>query len=161
MKVIIAARRVFGSVENSSLSLSLYHHLPICYTSTSGGGGLGAFGLAASAGARSPTPTSMGTSTYFRKSPAPPSFRPVNIVQHEDAGPSEAGQPDLETIELPPAYTNLRIGSRPMGISNPSSDEGEAAASTEPPTRTSNGGADGATPAATSTAPTSGTGTQS
>lgn len=52
---------------------------------------------------------SQGTSTYMRKSPAPPSFRPVNIVQHEDAGPSDdVPQPDLETIELPPAYTNIR-----------------------------------------------------
>ena len=43
----------------------------------------------------------------MRKSPAPPSFRPVNIVQHEDAGPS-GGPEEAETIELPPAYTNIR-----------------------------------------------------
>jgi len=43
------------------------------------------------------------------KSGAPPSLRPVNIVQHEDAGPSEGhGQQEPETVELPPAYTNLR-----------------------------------------------------
>jgi hypothetical protein len=38
-------------------------------------------------------------------------MRPVNIIQHDDAGPSEPakdeeGEPD--TIELPPAYTNLK-----------------------------------------------------
>ena len=56
---------------------------------------------------RSGTPDQ--SSTYMRKSPAPPSFRPVNIVQHEDAGPSE-GVSDIEpeTIELPPAYTNIK-----------------------------------------------------
>lgn len=58
---------------------------------------------------RSSTPDqSVTTSTYMRKSPAPPSFRPVNIVQHEDAGPSDAPPPEAETIELPPAYTNIR-----------------------------------------------------
>ena len=59
---------------------------------------------------RSSTPDqSVSTSAYMRKSPAPPSFRPVNIVQHEDAGPSEDTAPqEPETIELPPAYTNIR-----------------------------------------------------
>lgn len=53
--------------------------------------------------------TSAYTSTYMRKSPAPPSFRPVNIVQHEDAGPSaDMTEQEPETIELPPAYTNIR-----------------------------------------------------
>ncbi|CCM04889.1 uncharacterized protein FIBRA_07085 [Fibroporia radiculosa] len=52
-----------------------------------------------------------GSSGYLRKSPAV--MRPVNIVQHEDAGPEEAGQ-EPETIELPPAYTNLRGKSTPQ-----------------------------------------------
>jgi len=54
------------------------------------------------------------TSTTTRKSAVPPQLRPVNIIQHDDAGPSEfpAGQGDPETIELPPAYTNLRQTAR-------------------------------------------------
>ncbi|KAI0078378.1 hypothetical protein K474DRAFT_944891 [Panus rudis PR-1116 ss-1] len=59
-------------------------------------------------GSRSATPS--GTN-YSRKSPAPPTFRPVNIVQHEDAGPSEPPPPpeeEVETIELPPAYTSVK-----------------------------------------------------
>lgn len=51
----------------------------------------------------SPDGTSTGLS---RKSPIPPSLRPVNFIQHEDAGPSD--NPEPETIELPPAYTNIR-----------------------------------------------------
>ncbi len=60
-------------------------------------------------GERSATPdqSAVSGSTYMRKSPAPPSFRPVNIIQHDDAGPSAA---EPETIELPPAYTNIRDG---------------------------------------------------
>jgi hypothetical protein len=50
------------------------------------------------------------SSTGTRKT-APRMFRPVNIIQHDDAGPSgqevkEEEEP--ETIELPPAYTNIR-----------------------------------------------------
>lgn len=58
---------------------------------------------------RSATPdgVSAGGSTYMRKSPLPPVFRPVNIVQHEDAGPGE-DEEHAETIELPPAYTNIK-----------------------------------------------------
>ncbi|KAF9788328.1 hypothetical protein BJ322DRAFT_1048293 [Thelephora terrestris] len=54
----------------------------------------------------SPDVTSTGLS---RKSPLPPSLRPVNVFQHEDAGPSlPADNQEPETIELPPAYTNIR-----------------------------------------------------
>lgn len=51
-----------------------------------------------------------GTSTGIsRKSALPPSLRPVNVIQHEDAGPSiPAENPEPETVELPPAYTNIR-----------------------------------------------------
>lgn len=61
-------------------------------------------------GERSATPdqSAISNSTYMRKSPAPPSFRPVNIIQHDDAGPSAAAEPEPETIELPPAYTNIK-----------------------------------------------------
>jgi hypothetical protein len=43
------------------------------------------------------------------KSAAPPQLRPVNIIQHDDAGHSEGllGQAKPETIELPPAYANI------------------------------------------------------
>ena len=53
--------------------------------------------------------TGTSTSMGMRKSPAPPVMRPVNIIQHEDAGapPMDDGQ-EPETVELPPAYTNLR-----------------------------------------------------
>lgn len=54
------------------------------------------------------------TSTTTRKSAVPPQLRPVNIIQHDDAGPSEfsTGQGEPETIELPPAYTNIRQTAR-------------------------------------------------
>jgi len=50
------------------------------------------------------------TSTTTRKSALPPQLRPVNIIQHDDAGPSEdlSSHGESETIELPPAYTNIR-----------------------------------------------------
>ncbi|KAF8269215.1 hypothetical protein EI94DRAFT_1829083 [Lactarius quietus] len=52
--------------------------------------------------------------TSMRKGALPGQGRPVNIIQHDDAGPSGgpsgAGQP--ETIELPPAYGNIRAVQR-------------------------------------------------
>jgi hypothetical protein len=56
---------------------------------------------------RSGTPDLASSST--RKTGPPRSLRPVNIIQHDDAGPSEAADKQLEpeTIELPPAYTNI------------------------------------------------------
>ncbi|KAI0261650.1 hypothetical protein BC834DRAFT_895258 [Gloeopeniophorella convolvens] len=55
---------------------------------------------------RPQTPASMMTTTTgTRKTGAPPTMRPVNFIQHDDAGPSEA---EPETIELPPAYTHIR-----------------------------------------------------
>ena len=54
----------------------------------------------------SPDGTSTGRS---RKSPIPLSLRPVNVIQHEDAGTSlPADNTEPETVELPPAYTNIR-----------------------------------------------------
>lgn len=45
-------------------------------------------------------------SNNTRKSPlGPTQLRPVNIIQHDDAGPEEQ---EGETIELPPAYTNIK-----------------------------------------------------
>lgn len=60
---------------------------------------------------RAHTPTAQSTST--RKSAAPPSFRPVNIIQHDDAGPSEEPALEPETVELPPAYTNIKKNGSP------------------------------------------------
>ncbi|KAF8637845.1 hypothetical protein AX17_002471 [Amanita inopinata Kibby_2008] len=54
-------------------------------------------------------------SSSTRKGGPPRQMRAVNIIQHEDAGPSEPPPPpdgeDSETVELPPAYTNLRPSS--------------------------------------------------
>ena len=55
------------------------------------------------------TPTT-ATSISTRKSSLPPQLRgSVNIIQHDDAGPSVGlpGHSPSVTIELPPAYTNL------------------------------------------------------
>ncbi|KAF8888637.1 hypothetical protein BD779DRAFT_1672291 [Infundibulicybe gibba] len=62
---------------------------------------------------RSGTPDLLGagstTSGGGRKGLLRP-MRPVNIIQHDDAGPSSDApkEEDPETIELPPAYTNIR-----------------------------------------------------
>ena len=50
------------------------------------------------------------TTTSTRKSAVPPQLRPINIIQHDDAGPSEdpASRVESRTIELPPAYSNIR-----------------------------------------------------
>jgi hypothetical protein len=56
-------------------------------------------------------PNDTARSSVTRKSAAGPrALRPVNIVQHDDAGPSEVDAEDAEpeTVELPPAYTNIR-----------------------------------------------------
>jgi hypothetical protein len=52
------------------------------------------------------TNTGGTTSGTGRKSNAGPQFRPTNIIQHEDAGPSRVNldSEPVETIELPPAY---------------------------------------------------------
>ncbi|KAK2462378.1 hypothetical protein APHAL10511_005684 [Amanita phalloides] len=81
-----------------------------------------------SAGRRTPSRRISGTTTEMsqlglgftelssitsssRKGP-PRQMRAVNIIQHEDAGPSGPPPPpdgeDAETIELPPAYTHLK-----------------------------------------------------
>ncbi len=51
------------------------------------------------------------TTTTTRKYAASSQLRPINIVQHDDADPNEEssgqGQGEPETIELPPAYSNI------------------------------------------------------
>jgi hypothetical protein len=56
------------------------------------------------------TPAGMTDITTSSRKTAMPRLRPVNIVQHEDAGPSAAAPAadEPETVELPPAYTNIR-----------------------------------------------------
>ncbi|KAI9458689.1 hypothetical protein BJY52DRAFT_1416434 [Lactarius psammicola] len=74
------------------------------------------------------------TTTSTRKTaPLVLQLRPVNVIQHDDAGPSEApmnvGEP--ETIELPPAYTNIRSAQRPSSTA-----PAPTTASTSAPTKT-------------------------
>lgn len=63
---------------------------------------------------RSGTPDALSSSgpssTTTRKGGYPKHLRPVNIIQHDDAGPSAAlkEEQEAETIELPPAYTKIR-----------------------------------------------------
>jgi hypothetical protein len=69
------------------------------------------------------------TTTSTRKSAAFPQLRPVNIIQHDDAGPSEnlSGHAESETIELPPAYTNIRQAQpSPLALSTPTAAEDES-----------------------------------
>lgn len=64
------------------------------------------------------TPTSMAAAkAAMRKSSLPAEMRPVNIIQHDDAGPSEGLESvaEHETIELPPAYSNIRSIQRSPG----------------------------------------------
>ncbi|KAL1663947.1 hypothetical protein GGF50DRAFT_55877 [Schizophyllum commune] len=58
---------------------------------------------------RSGTPDVMSASGATRKT-APRQMRAVNFIQHDDAGPSmpPGASEEPETIELPPAYTNIR-----------------------------------------------------
>ncbi|KAL5522641.1 hypothetical protein ACEPAG_8659 [Sanghuangporus baumii] len=51
--------------------------------------------------------TSAAGTSVSRKGPAPV-LRPVNIIQHEDAGTTIGDDQEPETVELPPAYTNIR-----------------------------------------------------
>lgn len=57
-----------------------------------------------------PETPSAASSGRTGKSAAPPSLVPVNFVQHEDAGPPPEDEPEQEpeTVELPPAYANLK-----------------------------------------------------
>ena len=77
-------------------------------------------------------------STSARKSPAPPSFRPVNIIQHDDAGPSDEPPPpeeEPETIELPPAYTNIKQREAAPAAAPAAAAEGEAVPATSAETQ--------------------------
>jgi hypothetical protein len=81
-----------------------------------GGAQLGVSGgrpISGSATSRSGTPdllTAAGSSTAATRKSGLRVMRPVNIIQHDDAGPNEdpKNEEEPETIELPPAYTNIR-----------------------------------------------------
>lgn len=85
---------------------------------------------------RSDTPdlTSMGVGGHAngessgtgRKGGAPRPMRAVNIIQHQDAGPSSNGDREepAETIELPPAYTMVRSAGGTSGSGDPSTPAG-------------------------------------
>ena len=77
---------------------------------------------------RPQTPRAMTPTTSTRKSAAFPQLRPVNVIQHNDIGPSEdlSGHAEPETIELPPAYSNFRQSQHSVAASstpNPTEDE--------------------------------------
>lgn len=59
-------------------------------------------------------------------------MRPVNIIQHDDAGdaPEDEGH---ETIELPPAYNNIRKGPRASTVSVTDSNTGDTSYGTAEP----------------------------
>ncbi len=71
--------------------------------------------------------------TTTRKNVPLVQLRHVNIIQHDDAGPSEepTSVSEPETIELPPAYTNIRLAHRP-----PRTGRAPTTASTPAPTNT-------------------------
>lgn len=49
------------------------------------------------------------SSSGARKTGLPPSaFRPVNFIQHDDGGEVDPNTQEAETVELPPAYTDVR-----------------------------------------------------
>jgi len=59
----------------------------------------------------SAVPGGSTTRTSNKSAAGPPQLRAMNIIQHEDAGPSEGPkeeEQEAETVELPPAYTNIR-----------------------------------------------------
>jgi hypothetical protein len=77
-----------------------------------------------------PGPTS---SSGRSKSGMPPSaFRPVNFVQHEDAGDIPTADQEPETVELPPAYTALRNRAAGTSDDGPGAGPSGAATSTAP-----------------------------
>ena len=75
------------------------------YTSTSRSQTPDLLGLGFGSAAMSSTASSGGRKGAIRQ------MRPVNVIQHDDAGPSEnsaLAEEEPETVELPPAYTNIR-----------------------------------------------------
>ena len=48
------------------------------------------------------------SSTGRKSAMAPSAFRPVNFIQHDDGGEVDPSGLETETVELPPAYTDVR-----------------------------------------------------
>ncbi|KAF8609173.1 hypothetical protein BDV93DRAFT_134678 [Ceratobasidium sp. AG-I] len=88
------------------------------------------------------------SSTGRKSGMAPSAFRAVNFIQHDDGGEADPSGQEPETVELPPAYTDVR--SKVGGTSGATA----AGSSTAPETAASSGTATGAE---TSTAPTGST----
>ncbi|KAH8833888.1 hypothetical protein DL96DRAFT_1578732 [Flagelloscypha sp. PMI_526] len=76
-----------------------------------------------------PDPYSAATSTSHSGPKKPPmrALRPVNIIQHEDAGP------DAETIELPPAYTNIKPSASHQSLLTPEAGGSGSGTNAAPP----------------------------
>lgn len=82
-----------------------------------------------------------GPSSGRRKGGAPRPLRPVNIIQHDDAGPppgSSAAEGEPDTIELPPTYEavrkNLQSGSTSL-VATAGTDEQEVPVKVTPTQR--------------------------
>jgi hypothetical protein len=71
--------------------------------------------------------TGGGSSGAGRKGGVPKPMRAVNVIQHQDAGPSNSGDQEepVETIELPPAYTMVRTSGGGSGSGGPSTSVGK------------------------------------
>ena len=72
-------------------------------------------------GGLGPVGSGGGGSSMGRKGGAPKPMRAVNIIQHQDAGPSNNDNEEKEepeTIELPPAYTMVRTSATTGGGDN-------------------------------------------
>lgn len=90
------------------------------------------------------------SSTSRKTGMAPSAFRPVNFIQHDDGGEADPSGQEPETVELPPAYTDVR--SKVGGTSAAAS----AGSSTTPEAATNSGtaiDAEASTAQAQSTAP--------
>ncbi len=75
------------------------------------------------------SPVTRTTTTTTRKSTSLPQLRPTTIIQHDDSGQDLSDQVEPETIELPPAYSNIRRSDRtrrrPLASPPPVVDEGQ------------------------------------
>ncbi len=56
------------------------------------------------------TPMTTTTTTTTRNCSSLPQLRPITIIQHDDSGRDLSDQVEPETVELPPAYSNIRSG---------------------------------------------------
>lgn len=81
------------------------------YTSTSRSGTPDLLGSVYGGGGGGTSASGAGSSSAGGRKGAMRPMRPVNVIQHDDAGPqvpAGAAEEEVETVELPPAYTNIR-----------------------------------------------------